>query len=54
MTIDERAFTRRMREDPLLAFRVLEKLCDRLRKRGVTDMDAREEVTPGGSDVSKQ
>ena len=31
MTIDERAFMRRMEEDPVLAFRILEKLCDRLR-----------------------
>lgn len=31
MTIDERAFMRRMAEDPVLAFRILEKLCDRLR-----------------------
>ena len=54
MTVDERAFMRRMREDPLLAFRVLEKLCGRLRARGVTDMDAREGVTPGENDVSKQ
>lgn len=54
MTIDERAFMRRMREDPLLAFRVLEKLCARLRARGVADMDAREGVTPGENDVSKQ
>ena len=42
MTIDERAFMRRVREDPVLAFRVLEKLCERLRARGVEDMDARE------------
>ena len=54
MTVDERAFMRRMREDPLLAFRVLEKLCGRLRARGVIDMDAREGITPGESDVSKQ
>ena len=35
MTIDERAFMRRMREDPILAFRILERSCDRMRSREV-------------------
>ena len=43
MTIDERAFMRRMEEDPVLAFRILEKLCGRLLAREQRDRETGED-----------
>jgi len=43
MTIDEVAFMRRMTEDPVLAFRILEKQCDRLRALDLQNRKSQED-----------
>lgn len=35
LTVDKRTFLRRIQEDPALAFRIMEHICDRLKKLNV-------------------